>query len=172
MTLKYIADEFCMLVHLEFNILILHPQPDLPASPKATLDSVPEVWRYMWQEIQSSRVQKEHLITKPRLRSLDLIVGSERDQNRFKFDLSDRDNEARLGIANVKSTEVEALLSKVSSKESSWDDQQALTMKHAKEKAEKGPHVPIPYIILRDTRAMLRPPPFWDKIDEERFYYQ
>ena len=171
--LKYIADELCMLVHLQLDILILHPRPNLPASaPKATLDSVPEIWRYLWQEIHSSRARKEHLITAPRLRSLDLIVGSEKDQNRFTFDLSDRDNEARLGIANVKSTAVEALLSKLPSTESSWDDKQALMIKHAKEKAEKGPHIHIPYTILRDPRAMLRPPPFWDKIDEERFYYQ
>ena len=179
--LKYIADEFWFLLHLELNILIENPQHNHPTSPKATIDSVPEVWKYLWQRIVSSRARRGHSLMKPRLRSLDLIAGSERsassaslqdqqvDQQRFTFDLSDRDDEARLGIANVKCTEVEALISKLPSSCSLRNHQQELIMNIATERARKGPHIRMPYVI---DNEMVRPSPFWDKLDVERFPYR
>lgn len=179
--LQYIADDFWFLAHLELNILITNPQHDHPASPKATLNSVPETWRYLWQEIVKSRVRRSHLITTPRLRSLDLIAGSRRpvsdssvirwevDQQRFTFDISDRDDEARLGIANVKCTELEALRSKLSSAGPLWNHQQELIMNIAAERARKGPHIQMPSVT---DREMVRPSPFWDRLDEARFYYR
>lgn len=179
--LNYIADEFWFLVHLELNILIENPQHDHPTSPKATLDSVPEVWKYVWQQILSSRACRGHSLTKPRLRSLDLIAGSKRSvsntslqdrqvyQQRFTFDLSDRDDEARLGIANVKCTALEALLSKLSSSGSLWNHQQELIMNIAAARARKGPHIKMPSVM---DDEMVRPSPFWDKLDEERFSYR
>ena len=177
--LNYIADEFWFLVHLELNILINDPQ-NHPNSPKATLDSVPEVWRHLWQHISSSRARRGHSLTKPRLRSLDLIVGSKSsvsnaslhdqqvDQQRFTFDLSERDDEARLGIANVKCTELEGLLSKLSLLHPIWNHQQELVMKIATERARKGPHIQMPSVM---DSEMVRPSPFWDKLDQERFSY-
>lgn len=179
--LKYIADEFWFLVHLELNILIGNPQHDHPTSPKATLDSVPEVWKYLWQHILSSRARRGHSLTKPRLKSLDIIAGSEmsdsetnsRDrqinQQRFTFDLSDRDDEARLGIANVKCTALEALLSKLSSSRPLWNHQQELIINIATERARKGPHVRMPSVM---DDEMVRPSPFWDKHDDEKFLYR
>lgn len=179
--LKHIADGFCSLVHLELNILIENPQHDHPTSPKATLDSVPEIWKYLWQEISNSRVRRSHLITTPRLRSLDLIAGSKRpapgpsyeewkvDQQRFAFDLSDRDDEARLGIANVYCTELEALRSKMSQVDPLWTHQQELIMNVATERARRGPHIQRPSVL---DREMVRPSPFWDRLDKERFYYR
>ena len=179
--LKYIADEFWFLVHLELNILINDPQDKHPTSPKATLDSVPEVWRHLWQHISSSRARRGHILTKPRLRSLDLIVGSrssvsnaslfdqQANQQRFTFDLSERDDEACLGIANVKCTELEGLLSKQSSSSPLWNHQQELIMKIATERARKGPHIKMPSVM---DSEMVRPSPFWDKLDQERFSYR
>ena len=179
--LNYIADEFWFLVHLELNILIKNPQHMHPTSPKATLDSVPEVWRHLWQHISRSRARRGHSFTKPRLRSLDLIVGSESpvsnaglhdqqvDQQRFTFDLSERDDEARLGIANVKCTELEGLLSKLSSGSPLWNHQQELVMNIATERARKGPHIKMPSVM---DNEMVRPSPFWDKLDQERFSYR
>ena len=150
--LKYIADEIRFLVHLELNILIEDPQDDRRTSPKATLDSVPEIGRYLWQQTLSSLVRRDHSITQPRSRSLDFIVGSKRlgldpnsrarqlDQQRFPFDLSDRDDDARLSIANVKCTEIEALRSNLSSSDALWNHQQELIVNTVNERAIKGPH--------------------------------
>ena len=174
--LDYIADEYWFLIHLELNILINDPQNEHPTSPKATLDSVPEVWRYLWQQISSSRARRGHSLTKPRLRSLDLIVGSTAhlhdrriEQQRFTFDLSERDDEASLGVANVKVTELEGLLSKLSSSSSLWNHRQELVMNTATERARKGPHIRMPSIM---DDEMVRPSSFWDKLDQERFSYQ
>lgn len=179
--LNYIADEFWFLVHLELNILINEPQNEHPTSPKATLDSVPEVWRHLWQQITSSRARRRHSLTKPRLRSLDLIVGSKSsdsnasshdqqvDQQRFTFDLSDRDDEARLGIANVKCTELEGLISKFSKSNPLWNHQQELVMNIATERARKGPHIRMPSVM---DKEMVRPSPFWDKLNQQRFSYR
>ena len=179
--LNYIAAEFWFLVHLELNILISDPQNMHHNSPKATLDSVPEVWRHLWQQISSSRARRGHSLTRPRLRSLDLIVGlkssvsnanindQQVDQQRFTFDLSERDDEARLGIANVKCTELEGLLSKLSSSSLLWNHQQELVMKIATERARKGSHIKMPSVM---DNEMVRPSPFWDTLDQERFPYR
>lgn len=180
--LEYIANDFWFLVHLELNILIETSLHDHPASPKATLGSVPEIWKYLWQQILSSRDRKAHSICTPRLRSLDLIAGPkksfsrntntqdwEADQQRFKFDLSDRDDKARLGIAHVSCTEVDALLSKLSPAGPLWTHQNELIMNTAKERARNGPHIKMPSVM---DNEMVRPSPFWDRLDEERFYYR
>lgn len=179
--LRHIAHDFWFLVHLELNILIENPQHDHPTSPKATQESVPEVWQYLWQQIHISRVQEGHAITKPRIRSFDLIVGSKRpvldsspaqwqtEQQRFTFDISDRDDEARLGVAKVSCTAVEALLSKLSLADPLWTHQQELIIKIANERARKGPHIKMPSVM---DDEMVRPSPFWDRLDEERFYYR
>lgn len=179
--LKYIADDVWFLVHLELNILIENPQYYHPTSAKATLDSVPEVWKYLWEEIKKARARKSHLIITPRLRSLDLIAGSRKqilearidhwqvDQQRFTFDLSDRDDEARLGVATVNCTEVEALLSKYSLAGPLWNHQQQLIMNVATERARSGPHIQMPSVM---DKEMVRPSPFWDRLDEARFYYR
>lgn len=179
--LKSIADELWFLVHLELNIVIENPQHMHPDSPKATLDSVPEIWRYLWQQILSTRVRRGHSIIKPRLKSLDLIAGSKRpvsdpslqgwqvDQQRFTFDISERDDKARLGIAKIKCTEVEALLSKLSSGGPLWNHQQELIMNIADERARKGPHIQMPSVL---DNEMVRPSPFWDKLDQERFSFR
>ena len=179
--LNYIADEFWFLTHLELNILINDPQNKHPTSPKATLDSVPEVWRHLWQQISRSRARRRHSITKPRMRSLDLIVGSKSsvsnadlhdqqvDQQRFTLNLSERDDDASLGIANVKCTELEGLLSKFSSSNPLWNHQQELVMNIATERARKGPHIKMPSVM---DNEMVRPSPFWDKLDQERFSYR
>ena len=181
MELRQIAHEFWFLFHLQLDILIENPKHDHPTSPKATLDSVPEVWRYVWQQIHGFRVRGGHSTTTPRLRSLDLIAGSkipvsisilrmwQIDKQRFTFEISDRDDEARLGIAKVKCTEVEALLSKLSSAGPLWTHQQELIMKVANERARKGPHVTMPSVMDKEK---VRPSPFWDRLDQERFYYR
>ncbi|CAF9935231.1 MAG: hypothetical protein ALECFALPRED_006341 [Alectoria fallacina] len=174
--LKHIANDFWFLVHLELNVLIENPQHDHPTSPKAILDSVPEIWTCLWQEITHSRARRGHSIAQPRLRSLDLIAGSYPssedwcvDQQRFTFDLSDRDDEARLGIAHVNCTEVKALLSKLSPAGPLWTHQQELIMNTANERARKGPHIKMPSVM---DREMVRPSPFWDRLDQNRFYYR
>ena len=181
--LKYIADEFWLLLHLELNILIENPQHDHPTSPKATLNSVPDVWKYLWQQITNSRVCKGHIISKPRLRSLDLIAGSYRavldpnvpvwrrvDQQRFTFDLCERDEKSRLGIANLKCAEEEALLSKLPSGDSiRKKHQEKVILDAAKERANKGPHIRMPHVT---NHQMIRRSPFWDRLDAERFYYR
>ena len=143
---------------------------------------MPEIWKYLWQQILNTRVRSEHSITQPRLKSLDLIAGSIRpgsdsdpglqplqvDQQRFTWDLSDRDDEASLGIANVKCVELESLLSKLPSP-SICNHQQELIVKVAKERARKGPHIRMPSVM---DSEMVRPSPFWDMLDQERFPYR
>ena len=173
--LQCIADEFWFIVHLELVILIENPQHDHPTSPKATLDSVPEIWKYLWQEITNSRVRRGHSITQPRLKSLDVVAGSKPPfgepkqdyQQRFTFDLSARDDEARLGIAPVKCTQVEALLSKLSTGDHLWTHQQDLIINTAKERARKGPHIQMPSVT---DPEMVRRSSFWDMHDPDRFY--
>ena len=179
--LNYIADEFWFLVHLELNILIENPRHNHPTSPKATIDSVPEVWRHLWQHISSSRARRGHSLTKPRLRSLDLIAGSKDsvsnaslqdrqvNQQRFTFNLSERDDEARLGIANVKCSELEALLSKLPTSRGFWKPHQEVAVNIATERARKGPHIKRPSVM---DRELVRPSPFWDQLDQERFPYR
>ena len=135
----------------------------------------------MWHEIRTFRTRRSHSITSPRLISLDLIAGSKSpfsdislqdwpvDLQRFSFKLPDRDDDARLGIPSVHCTEVEALLSKLSPAGPLWNHQQELIMNIATERATKGPHIERPSVM---DNEMVRPSPFWDRLDEDRFYYR
>ena len=105
--------------------------PRSPLRPAATLSSVPEIWNSLWNRIRNSPQSQCLIDINPRLRAVDVNVGSvrhvshlslednssgpswadweKREQQKFEIRLSERDDEAKAGIATVKCVELEAL---------------------------------------------------------------
>lgn len=106
--------------------------PHNPIQPAATLSSVLGIWDSLRKIVRIRRQTEYHLIPDARLHSLDVIVGSfrhasdnsllesyrhrrhwvdweKREQQKFEIRLSERDDESRAGIANVRCVELEAL---------------------------------------------------------------
>lgn len=93
-----------------------------------------------------------HAICLPRLRSLDVIAGSERppqhvgleyrweqrERQKFEIRLSERDDELPIGLATVKCTELEALKAKIGA-QSSMNRWQEMQMQAVLHRAEHGP---------------------------------
>ena len=146
------------------------------------MEGADQMWTYLWQQIKSSRQRKLHNIDIPRLRSFDVVGGSYRPvseisqweaaaQQRLQVNISERDDEARRGIASVKCTELEALKSILGPKGPFRNHQQELLMDAVRTRADKGPFIRRVPPVLMD-QEMMRPSPFWDRLDERRFYYR
>lgn len=152
--INMIASSFWYIVHLEFKV-----------STPATLNGVTVLWTQVWQKIRTSRLEKSHGVTLPRLRSLD-VVGDLRLS--FAADLAERDDEACRGIAVVRCVELEALKSKLSPSGPLWNREQEKALAAVTEGAETGTRTrELPQSLDRD---MTRPWAFWDRHDENRFY--
>lgn len=152
-----VADLFWSISHLEFDVEVIG------SGCRPTLDSVSELWKFLWERIQNYRRKRSHPIILPRLRSLDVLLD---ESSRLEADLSERDDEARRGMANVKCVELEALRSKLASEGAIWNCEQSKIMNAITERATTGQSVD-----LSSTKGteMMRPPAFRDMLDEYRF---
>lgn len=158
--MKLIADLFWSIVHLEFNSEIIYP------NRRPTLESVSELWTFLWERIQNLRREKSHQITLPRLRSLDVVING---SSRFNADLSERDDEARVGVVKVRCAELQALRSKMSSEGALWYREQSKIINAVTERALTGLPVELPTTI---DPEMMRPPAFRDMLDKCRFHHR
>jgi len=87
--------------------------------------------------------------------------------SRFNADLSERDDEARVGVVKVRCAELEALRSKLSSEGALWNREQSKIMNAVTERALTGVPVELPTTV---DPEMMRPPAFRDTLDEFRFH--
>lgn len=187
--LDQVADNFWFLEHLEVNVEIDIADQGQFTYARATMVGAGQLWNYLWQQIRSSRVRKWHKISLPRLRSLDVVGGSYRPvsdmgsfldrsshweaaaQQRFHINLSERDDKAMKGIATVTCVELRALQAKLGSREPFRNRQQKVLMDAVTKRARTGPFVrQVPPVLM--DREMMRASPFWDRLDERRFYYR
>ena len=176
-----IADAFWFLEHLEVNLEI-GLADETHFNKIATFEGAKYVWRYVWEQIRRSRIQKSHEITTPRLRSIDVVGGSYRPlfeisqkeagaQQRFHIRLSERDDEAKSGIAKITCVELEALQTKLGSKVFFRNDHQRMLMDFVVKRANNGPcSEPVPHSLM--DREMTRASSWWNQRDEHRFHYR
>jgi len=143
--------------HFEFNL------ESICSQLRPTFESVSELWTFLWERIQNQRRDRSHPVTLPRLRSLDVVIDG---SSRFNADLSQRDDEARVGIAKVRCAELEALRSKLASEGALWNREQSKIMNTVTERAITGLPVILPTTV---DPEMMRPPAFRDMLDEYRF---
>ena len=185
--LDQVAISFWFLKHIELNFELLLAEDAKHVRPYATISGVcgiEEIWRHLWNGISRRRLEESHLITIPRLRSLDVVTGSfrpaslpplseteRREQLRFTVDLSERDDEAWKGIAKVRCVELEALKVRMGSPPSFEDRYQEELMKFVEDRAYNGPAVIRASHIKVDAEWM-RSSSFWDKYDPLRFHYR
>lgn len=93
------------------------------------------------------------------------------EQQHFQIKLSERDDEALLGVAKVTCFELEALKKKLSSTGDFRNHFQKELMSAVVDRAHKGSLVGRPSYIIMD-RELMRPSPFWDGFDGPGFYYR
>ena len=94
------------------------------------------------------------------------MVGTDR---RFNVDISERDDEAREGIAKVRCAELEAFKSKLSSSEPRWNHEQLKIVSAVTKRATYGIPIRLPSTV---DPEMMRPPAFRNLLDEDRFHYR
>ena len=94
------------------------------------------------------------------------MVGTDR---RFNVDISERDDEAREGVAKVRCAELEALKSKLSSGEPRWNHEQLKIVSAVTKRATYGIPIRLPSTV---DPEMMRPPAFRNLLDEDRFHYR
>ena len=183
-----IATNFWYMEHFELNLEVNIPSCGRYSLPQATLTSVERIWKYMRRMIRRYRIENHHLISEPRLRSLDVVAGAYRplshpevedrwglhSQQRFTIDLAEHDDEARQDVAKVRCAELEALKNKFGRGEpilrNEWQKE---LYDGVLERANNGNGVPKP----RDSRELYdreltRPMSFWELHDPLRFFYR
>lgn len=130
--LNCIADSFWFIVHLELYLEL----PFVGSSPNseqstvrsvANLKSVRDIWAFLWRGIKLARKERQHTDCRPQLRSLKVFEGSFRqvrnisneqfkrergEQAIFEARLSERDDLAERGHAEVVCLELEGLQEK------------------------------------------------------------
>lgn len=177
-TLKTIADHFWAIEHLDVNIEIgtINGGPLKPSRATATIDGAGQLWTYLWHQMSCSWAKNTGGNTIPRLRSLDVVGGPFRCSGgppllRFQVNVSERDDEARAGIASVKCVELEALKSIFGPAGPYRSAGPESLMKIIRRAAEEDS---FKYIYARPTAdcELMRTIPFWDRIDQRRFYYK
>lgn len=136
------------------------------------------------------RVLQGHIITEPRLRSMDVTSGSAPSEDlvvtrashghrwerqasqRFTIDLSDRDDEALHDVANIRCVQLEALKTKFGREEQIFQhDKQKIFFDNVSKRAHQGAWNFKPSDMLTDTE-LTRPLSFWNTRDPRRFYYR
>lgn len=175
-TLRTIADHSWTIEHVDVNIEIGKALGGALVESKATLGGAVQMWSYLWQQMLRSWRKNTKSSNIPRLRSLDVVGGPIQElgraafQLRFQVDISERDDEARAGIARVKCVELEALESVIGPAGPYRNAQQERFMEFVRKAAEEDPRL-LCYPMVYD-RELLRTVPFWDRRDKRRFYYK
>lgn len=93
----------------------VRPKGDRPLSPqKLTLSTGREIWNFFWNRISHARRELNHLVPRPRLRTLKLTPSTRDyvDQVSFEARLSERDDLAANGQADIVCLELEGLYEK------------------------------------------------------------
>ena len=136
---------------MELGLEINTANPQRPLKPAATLQSALDIWNYVFEGMRNSRAHQPNLAPHPRLRSLDVNVGSFKasqnsihtwsweahEQQRFKVERSERDDEVEYGVANVTCIEVDDLNARLGTGPVRIRIQERL-LEEAQERAEKG----------------------------------
>ncbi|KAL8684821.1 MAG: hypothetical protein Q9224_006115, partial [Gallowayella concinna] len=103
--LSMIAESLWFIIHLELDIELL-----LLGILKVTLESVREIWNFLWADITRVRKERNHLISRPRLRTLKISTSlTKMDTATFEARLSERDDLATKGHADVVCLQLEGL---------------------------------------------------------------
>lgn len=117
-TFTTIAESLWYIVHLELDLEMpssVCPKSSQPISPKKlTLSTVREIWIFFWNSISRARHELNHLVSRPRLRTLKLTPSTRDyvDQVSFEARLSERDDLAAQGQADIVCLELEGLYEK------------------------------------------------------------
>ncbi|KAL8815693.1 MAG: hypothetical protein Q9223_005199 [Gallowayella weberi] len=108
--LSTIAESLWFIVHLELNVELLLPAGTKPGQPELTLDSVREIWNFLWADIMRVRKERNHMISRPRLQTLTIrSCNASKDPVDFEARLSERDDLAIKGHAEVVCLQLEGL---------------------------------------------------------------
>ncbi|KAL8677605.1 MAG: hypothetical protein Q9186_005988 [Xanthomendoza sp. 1 TL-2023] len=103
--LSMIAESLWFIIHLELDIELL-----LLGTLKVTLESVRDIWNFLWADITRVRKERNHLISRPRLRTLKISTSvTKMDTATFEARLSERDDLATKGHADVVCLQLEGL---------------------------------------------------------------
>ena len=143
--------------------------------PRATIEVAGQLWDYLWHQMSCSWKKITGGNNIPRLRSLDVVGGLPQGlaappQLRFQVNISERDDEARAGIASVKCVELEALKSIFGPTGPYRNAQQEYLMKLIRRAAGED-SFQFCYPLATAHRNFMRTLPFWDRLDKRRFYY-
>ncbi|KAL9001734.1 MAG: hypothetical protein Q9188_005300 [Gyalolechia gomerana] len=165
-----IAESLWFIVKLELN-LELHIPGEGPSRPVATLQSVLHIWHFIWRKIENVRKARNHVICRPRLRTLRVLEGSYRqvwdvpraimrqersEQAIFEARLSERDDLAEWGYADVTCLGLEALRN-IYGRKPQEDQAKAGFMRDVLFRAENGPAQMYTHIDLGNQMDLLRP---------------
>ncbi|KAL8935624.1 MAG: hypothetical protein Q9216_005335 [Gyalolechia sp. 2 TL-2023] len=169
-TLSRIAESLWFIVELELNLELHIPEAG-PTHPVATLQSVFQIWHFIWRKIENVRRALNHITCRPRLQTLRISEGSYRqewdiprammrqergEQAIFEARLSERDDLAEYGYAVVTCLSLEALRNKYG-REPQEDQAKAGLMEDVLYRAEHGPAQMHTHIDLGNQMDMLRP---------------
>lgn len=186
--LEDIARELWFLEHLELDLEIGLREAGTQLDYRPTLKNTLPLWRHLRKSIRTHRIKQDHLITEPRLRSLDLVLGSGSSQLvsgvqglrtgsclTFAIDISPHGELARRDVANVYCTEFEALKRIVGSDErnnlslKNWTQRQYYENLSSITEAGEWKHQGW---CQRSRPEVSRPGSFWDLRCERRFYHK
>ena len=147
-----------------------------PSKAKVTIKGAGQLWNYLWHQMSCSWKKNTGSNNMPRLRSLDVVGGLPQGfaappQLRFQVNISERDDEARAGIASVKCVELEALKSIFGPAGPYRNAQQENLIRLIRRAAEED-SLQFCYPLATTHRELMRTLPFWDRVDKRRFYYK
>lgn len=105
----------------------------------------------------------------------DQAAWESREQQKFRADISERDDEAKMDIATIRCAELEALNMRFGDLEDEdINVHQEILLKNIIDRATNGPRIDrgeaSPH--LRLGQDLMRPPRFWEMHDRKRFYYR
>ncbi|KAL8702767.1 MAG: hypothetical protein Q9201_004068 [Fulgogasparrea decipioides] len=104
--LSIIAESLWFIIHLELYMFLSVPCGQV----QVTLVSVRKIWNFLWSSIARFRKERGHASSLPRLRTLKISTSDSRLYTaRFEARLSERDDLAAQGHAEVVSLELEGL---------------------------------------------------------------
>ncbi|KAI4228816.1 MAG: hypothetical protein L6R36_001318 [Xanthoria steineri] len=143
-TFTTIAESLWYIVHLELDLEMpssVRPTSNQPVSPtKLTLSTVREIWNFFWNRISRARHELNHLVSRPRLRTLKLTPSTRDyvDQVSFEARLSERDDLAANGQADIVCLELEGLYEKYGHGKTENEDRERFR-RDLVSQAEEGP---------------------------------
>ncbi|KAI4266290.1 MAG: hypothetical protein L6R35_006963 [Caloplaca aegaea] len=145
--LSGLADSLWFITELELHLVRRSENPW-----RATLGEVRGIWEFLWRRIEQFRKNRGHLTSRPRLQTLRVVdtraggsldrtprlAASDHDEEMtFEARLSERDDLAREGHANVVCLELEGL-QEIYGRQPLVDELQATLMEQLTRRAQEG----------------------------------